>query len=152
MFKILVSYIFIFSVASAQLRSEAPSRTLPVNIHGVSHARSMPLFDSNRLSVSNSFGMSMNTRGNQSISLGSFNSQLSYLVSDKVRLSSQFSLISPMSGINPYSQNSLNGAKLFYNTSINDTHFFRFFRFRSAHNKQAKSWRFFCINLCHYLE
>ena len=60
----------------------------------------------------------MNTRGNQSISLGSFNSQLSYLVSDKVRLSSQFSLISPMSGINPYSQNSLNGAKLFYNTSI----------------------------------
>ena len=118
MFKILVSYIFIFSVASAQLRSEAPSRTLPVNIHGVSHARSMPLFDSNRLSVSNSFGMSMNTRGNQSISLGSFNSQLSYLVSDKVRLSSQFSLISPMSGVNPYSQNGLNGAKLFYNTSI----------------------------------
>jgi len=152
MFKILVSYIFIFSVASAQLRSEAPSRTLPVNIHGVSHARSMPLFDSNRLSVSNSFGMSMNTRGNQSISLGSFNSQLSYLVSDKVRLSSQFSLISPMSGINPYSQNGLNGAKLFYNTSINNTHFFRLFRFRSTHMKQAKPWRFFCINLCHYLE
>ncbi|MEC8704065.1 MAG: hypothetical protein VXX38_05945 [Candidatus Neomarinimicrobiota bacterium] len=118
MFRKFTLYIFLTSICFGQLRSELPVRTLPVNIHGVSHTRNMSIFDSNRLSISNSFGMTMSTNGNQSISLGSFNTQLSYLFSDKVRLSSQFSLMSPMGGINPYSQNGLNGAKLYYNTSI----------------------------------
>jgi hypothetical protein len=60
----------------------------------------------------------MSSFGNQSASIGSFNTNINYLVNDKVRLSSQFSLMSPMGGVNPYSQNGLNGAKVFYDTSI----------------------------------
>ena len=106
------------AIASGQLRSELPVNTVPVNIHGVSHARNSTIFDLNRLSITNSFGMSMSSFGNQSTSIGSFNTNINYLVNDKVRLSSQFSLMSPMGGVNPYSQNGLNGAKVFYDTSI----------------------------------
>tara|TARA_B000000475_G_scaffold145156_1_gene116839 strand:- start:3405 stop:3830 length:426 start_codon:yes stop_codon:yes gene_type:complete len=106
------------AIASGQLRSELPVNTVPVNIHGVSHARNSAIFDLNRLSITNSFGMSMSSFGNQSTSIGSFNTNINYLVNDKVRLSSQFSLMSPVGGVNPYSQNGLNGAKVFYDTSI----------------------------------
>jgi len=106
------------AIASGQLRSELPVNTVPVNIHGVSHARNSTIFDLNRLSITNSFGMSMSSFGNQSTSIGSFNTNINYLVNDKVRLSSQFSLMSPVGGVNPYSQNGLNGAKVFYDTSI----------------------------------
>jgi len=60
----------------------------------------------------------MSSLGNQSTSIGSFNTNVNYLFSDKIRLSSQFSLMSPIGGINPYSQNGLNGAKIYYDTSI----------------------------------
>ena len=121
MLKIKINTIFtlIFvTVASGQLRSDIPIQTVPVNIHGVSHARNSALFDMSRLSITNSFGMAMSSFGNQSMSVGSFNTNINYLINDKIRLSSQFSLMSPMSGINPYSQNGLNGAKIFYDTSI----------------------------------
>jgi len=121
MLKIKINTIFtlIFvTVASGQLRSDIPIQTVPVNIHGVSHARNSALFDMSRLSITNSFGMAMSSFGNQSMSIGSFNTNINYLINDKVRLSSQFSLMSPMGGINPHSQNGLNGAKIFYDTSI----------------------------------
>tara|TARA_B100001250_G_scaffold88264_1_gene73042 strand:+ start:4041 stop:4502 length:462 start_codon:yes stop_codon:yes gene_type:complete len=114
-----ITMLYILStIAVGQLRSELPAQSVPVNIHGVSHARNTSLFDMSRLSISNSFGMSMTSFGNQSISVGSYNSNINYLINDKVRLSSQFSLMAPMGGINPNAQNGLNGAKLFYNTSI----------------------------------
>mgnify|MGYP006132648853 CR=1 FL=1 len=119
--KISINTAFVLlltAVAAGQLRSELPSQLPPVNIHGLSHARSSSLFDLNRLSISNSFGMSMSNFGNQSTSIGSFNTSINYLVSDKIRLSSQFSLMSPIGGINPYSQNGLNGAKVYYDTSV----------------------------------
>ena len=47
-----------------------------------------------------------------------FNTNINYIVNDKVRLSSQFSLMSPMGGVNPYSQNGLNGSKIYYDTSV----------------------------------
>ena len=121
MLRISINIIFtsmLTAIASGQLRSELPVNTVPVNIHGVSHARNSTIFDLNRLSITNSFGMSMSSFGNQSASIGSFNTNINYLVNDKVRLSSQFSLMSPVGGVNPYSQNGLNGAKVFYDTSI----------------------------------
>ena len=110
--------LLLTAVAMGQLRSKLPSQSPPVNIHGVSHIRNSPLFDLNRLSISNSFGMSMSSFGNQSTSIGSFNTNVNYLFSDKIKLSSQFSLMSRIGGINPYSQNGLNGAKIYYDTSI----------------------------------
>lgn len=121
MLKISINVMFtsmLTAIAFGQLRSELPVNTVPVNIHGVSHARNSTIFDLNRLSITNSFGMSMSSFGNQFASIGSFNTNINYLVNDKVRLSSQFSLMSPMGGVNPYSQNGLNGAKVFYDTSI----------------------------------
>ncbi len=116
---IKTALIFIFTaVATGQLRSKLPSQSPPINIHGISHVRNSSLFDLSRLSISNSFGMSMSTYGDQSMSVGSFNSNINYLFNDKIRLSSQLSLMSPMGGINPYSQNGLNGAKIYYDTSI----------------------------------
>ena len=106
------------ALATGQLRSNLPSNSLPVNSYGISHARNSSLFDLNRLSISNSFGMSMSSFGNQSVSIGSFNTNINYIVNDKVRLSSQFSLMSPMGGISPYSQNGLNGSKIYYDTSV----------------------------------
>ncbi len=110
--------LLLTAVATGQLRSNLPPKSLPVNIHGISHVRNSSLFDLNRLSISNSFGMSISSFGNQSASIGSFNTNINYFVNDKIRLSSQFSLMTPMGGINTYSQNGLNGAKIFYDTSI----------------------------------
>ena len=121
MLKIKIITIFTLTFITAaygQLRSDIPIQTVPVNIHGVSHARNSAIFDMSKLSITNSFGMAMSSFGNQSMSVGSFNTNINYLISDKIRLSSQFSLMSPMSGVNPYSQNGLNGAKIFYDTSI----------------------------------
>ncbi len=113
-----VLMLILTSFAFGQLRSDIPNRTVPVNTHGISHARTSNLIDLSRLSITNSFGMSMSSFGNQSASVGSFNTNINYLFNEKIRLSSQFSLMSPMGGINPYSQNGLNGAKVFYDTSI----------------------------------
>ena len=110
--------VLLTTFATGQLRSNVPSTSLPVNSYGISHARNSSLFDLNRLSISNSFGMSMSSFGNQSISVGSFNTNINYIVNDKVRLSSQFSLMSPMGGVNPYSQNGFNGSKIYYDTSV----------------------------------
>ena len=121
MYKIIsrISALYLFiAFAVGQLRSELPVQSLPVNVHGISHARNTSIFDLNRLSISNSFGMSMTSFGNQSISMGSYNSHIDYLINDKVRLSSQFTLMAPMNGLNPNTQNGLNGAKVFYDTSI----------------------------------
>ena len=115
--RICALYLFI-AFAVGQLRSELPAQSLPVNVHGISHARNTSFFDLNRLSVSNSFGMSMTSFGNQSISMGSYNSHIDYLINDKVRLSSQFTLMAPMNGLSPNAQNGLNGAKVFYDTAI----------------------------------
>ena len=79
MYKIIsrISALYLFiAFAAGQLRSELPAQSLPVNVHGISHARNTSFFDLNRLSVSNSFGMSMTSFGNQSISMGSYNVQL----------------------------------------------------------------------------
>ncbi len=110
--------LLLTAFAAGQLRSNLPSNSLPVNSYGISHARNSSLFDLNRLSISNSFGMSMSSFGDNSVSIGSFNTNINYLVNDKVRLSSQFSLISPMGGVNLYSQNGLNGSKIYYDTSV----------------------------------
>ena len=70
------------ALATGQLRSNLPSNSLPVNSYGISHARNSSLFDLNRLSISNSFGMSMSSFGNQSVSIGSFNTNINYKVKE----------------------------------------------------------------------
>ena len=70
--------VLLTTFATGQLRSNLPSNSLPVNSYGISHARGSSLFDLNRLSISNSFGMSMSSFGNQSISIGSFNTNINY--------------------------------------------------------------------------
>ena len=109
--KIAVCVIFTNPVMS-QLRSDLPMKGLPINTRGLS------IFDTNRFSINHSFGMSMTSFGGNSLSLGSYTNQMNYMIKDNMRLSTSFSLSSPMNGINPYANNGLGGTQIFYGASL----------------------------------
>ena len=69
--RITVLLVFI-TICLGQLRSSLPERTLPVNSQGLSQVRSLPLFDTNRLNMNHSFGISMMSAGNQSMTMGAY--------------------------------------------------------------------------------
>ena len=115
--QITVLLVFI-TICLGQLRSSLPERTLPVNSQGLSQVRSLPLFDTNRLNMNHSFGISMMSAGNQSMTMGAYTNQMNYMLRDNLLLSTQFSLASPMGGMNPYANNGLNGAQLYYGASL----------------------------------
>jgi len=120
--KLIIKRISILLVLSAicagQLRSSLPERTLPINSQGLSQVRSLPLFNSNKLNMNHSFGISMMSAGSQSMTMGAYTNQMNYMLKDNLLLSTQFSLASPMGGINPYANNGLNGTQLYYGASL----------------------------------
>ena len=107
------------AISTGQLRSSLPERTIPINSQGLSQARNLPLLDFNRLNINHSFDISMMSAGNQSMTMGAYTNQMNYLLKDNLLLSTQFSLASPMGGMNPYANNGLNGAQLYYGASLN---------------------------------
>jgi len=109
--KIAVCVIFTTPIMS-QLRSNLPMKGLPINTRGLS------ILDPNRFSINHSFGMSMTSFGGNSLSLGSYTNQMNYMIKDNMRLSTSFSLSSPMNGINPYANNGLGGTQIFYGASL----------------------------------
>ena len=107
------------TICLGQLRSSLPERTIPINSQGLSQARNLPLLDFNRLNINHSFDISMMSAGNQSMTMGAYTNQMNYMLKDNLLLSTQFSLASPMGGMNPYANNGLNGAQLYYGASLN---------------------------------
>jgi hypothetical protein len=107
------------AISTGQLRSSLPERTIPINSQGLSQARNLPLLDFNRLNINHSFDISMMSAGNQSMTMGAYTNQMNYMLKDNLLLSTQFSLASPMGGMNPYANNGLNGAQLYYGASLN---------------------------------
>mgnify|MGYP003307883049 CR=1 FL=1 len=103
--KTIIKGIVVLTILSAlvvgQLRSTLPSKTMPVNTQGLSHARNILILDQNRFSMNHSFGLSMMSSGNQSMTMGAYTNQMNYMVKDNLRLSTRFSLSSPMGGMNP---------------------------------------------------
>ena len=115
--KIAVCIIFTTPIMS-QLRSDLPMKALPINTQGLSKVQSLSILDPNRFSINHSFGMSMTSFGGNSLSLGSYTNQMNYMIKDNMRLSTSFSLASPMNGINPYANNGLGGTQIFYGASL----------------------------------
>jgi len=111
-------FLVLFSLCIGQLRSSLPERTLPINSQGLSQVRILPLFDANRLNMNHSFDISMMSAGNQSMTMGAYTNQMNYMLKENLFLSTQFSLASPMGGMNPYANNGLNGAELYYSASL----------------------------------
>jgi len=107
------------AISTGQLRSSLPERRIPINSQGLSQARNLPLLDFNRLNINHSFDISMMSAGNQSMTMGAYTNQMNYMLKDNLLLSTQFSLASPMGGMNPYANNGLNGAQLYYGASLN---------------------------------
>ena len=120
--KTIIKGIAALTVLSAlvvgQLRSTLPSRAMPVNTQGLSHARNISILDPNRFSMNHSFGLSMMSAGNQSMTMGAYTNQMNYMLRDNLRLSTQFSLSSPMGGVNPYAKNGFGGSQLYYGASL----------------------------------
>ena len=56
--------------------------------------------------------------GGQSMTVGAYTNQMNYMVRDNLKLSTQFSLASPLGGINPYAKNGLGGSQLYYGASL----------------------------------
>jgi len=108
----------ISALAFGQFRSDLPSPGIPINSHGLSHAQGLSLLDMNRFSMNHSFGMSMMNMGGQSRTVGAYTNQMNYMVKDNLKLSTQFSLASPIGGINPYAQNGLGSSQLYYGASL----------------------------------
>ena len=116
--KIIVTLVILSTIGLGQLRSALPNQSLPVNTQGLSHARGISLFDSNRLTMNHSFGISMSTFGNQSLTMGAYTNHLNYIIKDNLSFSTQISLTSPMGGINPYAKNGFGSSQLFYNAGL----------------------------------
>ena len=102
----------------SQLRSNVPVNTLPVNTQGLSQVQNLSIIDPNRFSVNHSFGMSMMGFGGNSLTVGSYTNQMNYMIKDNMRLSTSLSLSSPVNGINPYANNGLAGAQIYYGASL----------------------------------
>ena len=117
--KRLAILLVLSAISTGQLRSSLPERTIPINSQGLSQARNLPLLDFNRLNINHSFDISMMSAGNQSMTMGAYTNQMNYMLKDNLLLSTQFSLASPMGGMNPYANNGLNGAQLYYGASLN---------------------------------
>lgn len=117
-FKGIGALTILSAMAVGQLRSALPNQTMPVNTQGLSHARGITLFDPNRISMNHSFGISMSNFGAQSITMGAYTNNINYMIKDNLRLSTQFSLASPMGGMNPYAQNGSGGSQIYYGASL----------------------------------
>ena len=99
-----ITTLVVFStLALCQFRSDVPTQTIPVNSRGLSHAQGLSMLNLNRFSMNQSFGMSMMNSGGQSMTVGAYTNQMNYMLKDNLRLSTQFSLFSPMGGVNPLS-------------------------------------------------
>ena len=116
--KRILIFSILFTICLGQLRSSLPERTLPINSQGLSQVRILPLLDSSRLNMNHSFNISMMSAGNQSMTMGAYTNQMNYMLKDNLFLSTQFSLASPMGRMNPYANNGLNGAQLYYGASL----------------------------------
>jgi len=115
-----IAILLVFSaICVGQLRSSLPERTLPINSKGLSQARILPMLDANRFNMNHSFDISMMSAGNQSMTMGAYTNQMNYMLKENLLLSTQFSLASPMGGMNPYANNGLNGSQLYYGASLN---------------------------------
>jgi|TARA_B100001540_G_C15658477_1_gene574444 hypothetical protein len=106
------------SLVMGQLRSNIPMKTLPVNTQGLSHAQNLSFLDPSRFSMNHSFGMNMMSFGGNSMSVGSYTNQMNYMIKENMRLSTNFTLASPMNGTNPYSKNGFGGSQLFYGANL----------------------------------
>ena len=106
------------SLATGQLRSKVPINSLPVNTQGLSHAQNLSFLDPNRFSMNHSFGMNMMSFGGNSMSVGSYSNQINYMIKENMRLSTNFTLASPMNGANQYSKNRFGGSQLFYGAAL----------------------------------
>ena len=102
----------------SQLRSNVPVNTLPVNTQGLSQVHNLSIIDPNRFSINHSFGMSMMGFGGNSLTVGSYTNQMNYMIKDNMKLSTSLSLFSPVNGINPYANNGLVGAQVYYGASL----------------------------------
>ena len=56
--------------------------------------------------------------GGNSLTVGSYTNQMNYMIKDNMRLSTSLSLSSPVNGINPYANNGLAGAQIYYGASL----------------------------------
>ena len=106
------------SLLTGQLRSKVPINSLPVNTQGLSHAQNLSFLDPNRFSMNHSFGMNMMSFGGNSMSVGSYTNQINYMIKENMRLSTNFTLASPMNGANQYSKNRFGGSQLFYGANL----------------------------------
>ena len=52
------------------------------------------------------------------MSVGSYTNQMNYMIKENMRLSTNFTLASPMNGTNPYSKNGFGGSQLFYGANL----------------------------------
>jgi len=117
-FKGITTLTVLSALAFGQFRSKLPVQSIPVNSRGLSHAQGLSLFDANRFSMTHSFGMSMSSFSGQSLTMGSYTNNINYMLKDNLRLSTQFSLASPMGGVNPYANNGFGGSQLYYGASL----------------------------------
>ena len=108
----------LFALAFGQFRSQIPNQSVPVNTRGLSHAQGLSLIDPSRFSMNHNFGMSMMSLGGQSMSVGAYTNQMNYMLKNNLTLSTQFSLASPMGGINPYAKNGFGGSQINYGASL----------------------------------
>ena len=52
------------------------------------------------------------------MSVGSYTNQINYMIKENMRLSTNFTLASPMNGANQYSTNRFGGSQLFYDAAL----------------------------------
>jgi hypothetical protein len=100
----ITTFALLSALALGQFRSQLPIQSVPVNTRGLSHAQGLSLLDPSRFSMNHNFGMNMMSFGGQSMSVGAYTNQMNYMIKDNLNLSTQFSLASPMGGVNPYAK------------------------------------------------
>jgi hypothetical protein len=114
----ITTFALLSALALGQFRSQLPIQSVPVNTRGLSHAQGLSLLDPSRFSMNHNFGMNMMSFGGQSMSVGAYTNQMNYMIKDNLNLSTQFSLASPMGGVNPYAKNGFGGSQIYYGASL----------------------------------
>ena len=91
-----INYIIILlNIVSAQFISDYNNRTIPNNIHGQLNYDNLPIFSPDRFNFNQGFSMSMMSNGSQSTSIASYSNNITYWVSNNLKINGNILIFSP---------------------------------------------------------
>ncbi|MBC8215320.1 MAG: hypothetical protein ISS10_02560 [Candidatus Marinimicrobia bacterium] len=114
----IISTILLLNIlASAQGVLSYPHQS--VDIHQQTPTKSFSLLDPDRFQIRQGFSMSMMSTGGQSIGIGAYSNEMSYLFTDNLKLHAGFTYmrptgVSPLNRLQPLSQQLMYSATLEY--------------------------------------